>query len=95
MAQVEVLFKNGKIVTQGRIIDGFVAVDKERIAAVGEGSVAPEALKVIDLKGKTLIPGVVDPEVHFGSHRWVGDERDLCGAPHKSALSTSLKSFNT
>lgn len=76
MAQVEVLFKNGKIVTQGRIIDGFVAVDKERIAAVGEGSVAPEAHKVIDLKGKTLIPGVVDPEVHFGSHRWVGDEFD-------------------
>ena len=76
MAQVEVLFTNGKIVTAGKIIDGFVAVDKEKIVAVGEGDTAPQALKTIDLKGRTLIPGVVDPEVHFGSHRWVGDEFD-------------------
>ena len=76
MAQVELLFKNGKIVTAGKIIDGFVAVDKEKIVAVGEGDTAPQALKTIDLKGRTLIPGVVDPEVHFGSHRWVGDEFD-------------------
>ena len=40
MAQVELLFKNGKIVTAGKIIDGFVAVDKERIVAVGEGDTA-------------------------------------------------------
>jgi dihydroorotase-like cyclic amidohydrolase len=76
MKQVDVLFKNGKIVTQGKIIEGFVAVDGEKIVAVGEGEVAPEARKVIDLKGRILIPGVVDPEVHFGSHRWVGDEFD-------------------
>lgn len=76
MKEVEVLFKNGKIVTQGKIIDGFVAVDGEKIVAVGQGEVAPEAKKVVDLKGRVLIPGVVDPEVHFGSHRWVGDEFD-------------------
>jgi len=76
MAQVEVLIKNGKIVTQGKVIEGFVALDGEKIVAVGQGELAPEARKVIDLKGRLLIPGVVDPEVHFGSHRWVGDEFD-------------------
>ncbi len=76
MAQVELLLNNGKIVTAGKIIHGFVAVDKEKIVAVGERETAPEALKIIDLKGHTLIPGMVDPEVHFGSHRWVGDEFD-------------------
>lgn len=76
MERVEVLLKNGKVVTQGKIIDGFVAVDKGKIVAVGEGDIAPQAQKVIDLKGRYLIPGVVDPEVHFGSHRWVGDEFD-------------------
>ena len=76
MPQVDVLLKNGKIVTQGKIVEGFVAVNKEKIVAVGEGEVAPEARKVIDLRGRVLIPGVVDPEVHFGSHRWVGDEFD-------------------
>ena len=59
MAQVEVLLKNGKIVTAGKIINGFVAVDKEKIVAVGEGETAPEALKIIDLKGCTLIPGEI------------------------------------
>ena len=37
MAEAEILFKNGKVVTQGRIIDGFVAVDEGKILAVGEG----------------------------------------------------------
>ena len=54
MAQVEVLFRNGKIVTSGKIIDGFVAVDKEKIVAVGEGDAAPQALKTIDLKGRII-----------------------------------------
>src|SRR5438093_12656681 len=76
MAQVEVLFTNGKIVTAGKIIEGCVAVDKEKIVAVGEGDTALQALKTIDLKGLILIFGVVDSEVHFGSHRWVGDEFD-------------------
>jgi len=76
MAEVDVLLKNGKIVTQGKIVDGFVAVKEEKIVAVGHEDTAPQAQKVIDLKGRYLIPGVVDPEVHFGSHRWVGDEFD-------------------
>ncbi len=76
MAQIELLLKNGKVVTQGKIVEGFVAVDGEKIVAVGEGEMAPQAQKIIDLKGRHLIPGVVDPEVHFGSHRWVGDEFD-------------------
>jgi dihydropyrimidinase len=76
MEEIDLLLKNGKIVSGGKIVFGFVAVDKGRIVAVGEGDIAPKAQKVIDLKGRHLIPGVVDPEVHFGSHRWVGDEFD-------------------
>src|ERR1041384_2761461 len=76
MNQVDVLLKNGKIVTQGKVIDGFVAVDGEKVVAVGQGDHAPDAREIFDLKGRVLIPGVVDPEVHFGSHRWVGDEFD-------------------
>ncbi|HEY1266068.1 MAG TPA: amidohydrolase family protein [Candidatus Binatia bacterium] len=74
--EVDVLLKSGKIVTQGKIVDGFVAVQGEKIVAVGNDDIAPQARKVIDLKGRHLIPGVVDPECHFGSHRWVGDEFD-------------------
>ncbi len=38
MAQVDFLLKNGKVVTQGKIVDGFVAVDGEKIVGVGRGS---------------------------------------------------------
>ena len=41
MAQVEVLLKNGKIVTRGKVVDGFVAVEGEKIVAVGQGNTAP------------------------------------------------------
>ncbi len=49
MAQADVLFKNGKIVTQGKVIDGFVALDGEKIVAVGQGDTVPQAQKIIDL----------------------------------------------
>ena len=43
MNQVDVLLKNGKIVTQGKVIEGFVAVDGEKIVTVGQGDHAPDA----------------------------------------------------
>ena len=36
--EVDVLLKNGKIVTQGKIVDGFVAVQGEKIVAVGNSN---------------------------------------------------------
>lgn len=64
--EVELVVKNGRIVTSSRIFDGAVAIDKGKVAAVCLGTSIPDAKKVIDVKGKTILPGVIDPEAHPG-----------------------------
>lgn len=61
------LLTNGKIATldaNDSIVDS-VLVRNGRIAAVGNDLEAREGAVVIDLEGRTLIPGLMDSHVHF------------------------------
>ena len=67
----DTVFVNGKILT---VDDEFsivsaLAVKGERIAAVGDresvAGLIGEATKVVDLAGKTVIPGLIDNHIHF------------------------------
>lgn len=75
------LIHNVYVVNEGRSFLGYVAVDGEMIAAVGEGT-PPERLMesdmVIDGGGRLLLPGVIDTHVHF---------RDP-GLTHKADMAT-------
>lgn len=77
-AQADLVLHNGKIVT---VDDRFtvaqaIAIKGERIVAVGANDVvlkaAGGAAKRIDLKGRTVIPGLIDNHAHFarGSQHW-------------------------
>lgn len=70
----DIVFKNGLIVTPAGTIEGGVAVLDGKIAAVGRDSFLPAADHEIDLGGKYLLPGVIDPECHLGSHRSLADD---------------------
>ncbi len=60
------LIRNASIVNEGRIFKGSVLIEGERIAAVENGPVEAGAEDtVIEAKGKFLIPGVIDDQVHF------------------------------
>ncbi len=65
----------GTIVTATETLpDGWVAIDGERIAAVGTGS-APEAATVHDHTGRYVLPGLVDGHMHTSSAiGWAGIE---------------------
>ncbi len=72
--QGTVVFKGARIITMKgeEVIENAVLVVKEnRIAEIGrEGEVAiPSGAKVIDVKGKTIIPGLVDVHAHVGHFR--------------------------
>ncbi len=66
---------NARLITmdpERRVIEnGTILIDRNRITAVGEQSAvaAPEDYTVIDLSGKTVIPGLVDIHAHgpYGS----------------------------
>jgi len=70
----DIVFKNGLVVTPSGVIEGGVAVVGEKIAAVGGDAFLPDAGREIDLAGKYLMPGVIDPECHLGSHRPLAED---------------------
>jgi imidazolonepropionase-like amidohydrolase len=69
-----VAFTGARIVTMagadgGVIDDGVIVVDGNRISAVGPaGEVAiPDAAAIVDVSGKTIVPGLIDAHAHGGA----------------------------
>jgi dihydropyrimidinase/dihydroorotase len=70
----DIVFKNGLVVTPMGVIEGGVAVAAGKIAAVGGDAFLPAAEREIDLAGRYLMPGAIDPECHLGSHRALAED---------------------
>lgn len=67
--------KNAHIATEEGVFDGGILIKDGKIAQVVEGDLTLDAAQVIDLGGKTLLPGIVDDHVHFnepGREHWEG-----------------------
>ncbi len=67
---MDLLIENGTIVNRGRSFSGYVLISGDRIAATGEGSYPAELQdnfrgRRIDARGKLVLPGVIDDQVHF------------------------------
>ncbi len=64
-------FINGRILTMDArgAVAGAVVVERDRILMVGSVSEARKFIesgtRVVDLKGKTMMPGIIDPHSHF------------------------------
>ena len=74
MVSVDLVVKNGKVVLPSGVIEGGVAIDEEKIVAVGQGNGLPEGRKIIDAKGMYILPGVIDPHAHPGGKYDLGDD---------------------
>src|SRR5438309_11420233 len=70
----DLVFKNGLIVTPAGTIEGGVAILDGKIAAFGRDTFLLAADREIDLGGKYLLPGVIDPECHLGILRPLADD---------------------
>ena len=81
IAQGTLVLKNAHIISmkgEEIIQNGMVVVKNNRIQAVGKSIDIPQGAKVMDLKGKYLVPGFVDTHAHmwpsWGLHKrhvWV------------------------
>jgi dihydroorotase len=62
------VIKNGSIVSPSSTVPGHLVVDGRRVRQVvlGEGSL-PEAETEVDAAGLHVLPGLIDPHVHFRS----------------------------
>ncbi|MDZ4714927.1 MAG: dihydroorotase [Cytophagales bacterium] len=57
------LLVNAKIVNEGKVVAGDVLIKDDRIEKIGS-HLSSEG-RVVDVKGKFLLPGVIDDQVHF------------------------------
>lgn len=63
-----VLLKNARIITMNGdevIESGDILIENNRIKEVGSGIATPSGAEVIDLDGKTVVPGFVDTHAHM------------------------------
>lgn len=60
----KILIKNGKVVNEGVIRELDILVNNNLINKIGE-SLSDSQAKIIDAKGKYIIPGIIDDQVHF------------------------------
>ena len=70
----DVVLRNGLVVTPHGELLGGVAIDGERITAVGVDAALGDGRRTIDLRGRIALPGLFDPHIHFGAGDNVGDE---------------------
>jgi dihydroorotase len=75
---VDRVIRGAKVVSGQAIIEAAVAIDGERIVAVGDEALMPPARETVDASGLHLLPGAIDSHVHF---------RDP-GYPHKETWRT-------
>ena len=59
------LIKNAKIVNENNIFLGDVLIENEIIKLISSKINLTENIEIIDAKGKFLIPGFIDDQVHF------------------------------
>ena len=70
MARADLCIHNARVVTPSGTIHGGVASTDGTITAVGGDASLPDADRTIDADGNYLIPGFIDPHVHWGLSRY-------------------------
>ena len=61
---IDLVLRGGRVATPGGILEADLAIAEGRIAAIGRlGEVA--AREEVRIAGLTVLPGVIDPQVHF------------------------------
>lgn len=80
-AMKRILIRDANIVNEGKIIRGDVYIKEGLIYSVGGDLSGKDADIVIDAKGKYLLPGLIDDQVHFREP----------GLTHKAEIYTESK----
>jgi dihydroorotase len=53
------------LLSDGSLLQGDLRIERGKIAEIAPEIIPHETDKVIDATGLTLLPGVIDPQVHF------------------------------
>ena len=65
---VDTVVVGGQIVTSSQVYEASIAIDGEKIAAIGPENLLPPADNYIDASGMFVLPGLIDCHVHLDGH---------------------------
>lgn len=65
MVTIDLVLENCKIVSVGKILEASISINEGKIFKIAKSASTPKAEEKIDCKGKIVLPGVIDPHVHF------------------------------
>ena len=78
--------RNGLVVAPGGLLRGGLSIRDGRVTHVGADATLPQAEQDIDVKGRVIFPGLIDPHVHLGIGPGAG--RDRAGFRHHRQAGT-------
>jgi len=91
--EYDTIIKNGKLVIpKVGIVDAAIAIKDGRVVAILEDTGGLEAQEVIDATGKHVLPGVIDPHMHWG---YTASFADQCETESRSAAIGGMTSALT
>jgi dihydroorotase-like cyclic amidohydrolase len=70
---MDTIIKGGQVVTRGGVQKLSIGIKDGKIAVLGPDGALDSSRHVIDATGKYILPGLVDPENHLGTHRPLKD----------------------
>ena len=73
---VDTVIVNGRVVSGNGTRETGIAIKDGIIVALAEPEALPPAKRTVDAHGQHVLPGIVDPECHVGSHRPLKDSLD-------------------
>ena len=89
--KADLVLQNGRVVSHIGEFNGGVAIRDGKIVAIGDREDLPSATRTIDLEGRVLMPGVIDPHCHLGvSYDYDEDMRTETAGAASGGVTTIL-----
>lgn len=78
--RADLVLKNGYVFTPQGLLEAGVAIEQEKIVRVAKEPNLPKGDKELDCRGRIILPGLIDPHVHFRDPGYVEKEDFYTGS---------------
>lgn len=80
LLRTDLVLKNGFVFTPQGVLEAGVAVDEGKVVKVAKEPNLPQGEEEVDCRGQIILPGLIDPHVHFRDPGYVEKEDFYTGS---------------